>query len=348
MQEGLLIVSDAQIARRHKMNIGTITSDPLIAIKMMKGKSIGLIEESFITQLKLGDNFLFGGKRFKLFQYRDLTAYVRPTKEVNTQAAVWGGTSLPFSAPLGHILRQVLDENETQNENHLLNEIFALQKARSHLPNENELLLEIVKSREGWHLFVFPFEGKTIHEGLALLMAHRLSKALPSTLILSCNDYGIEILSKKPFDETLLSLKLFDPADCYHELEGLINLHEASKATFREIARIAGLVFQGFPRKHKSNYQIQMSSGLLFDVLEKFDPNNLLLVQAKIETLNKYAAQNRLQAVLHRLQSSKLIIKHPEGFTPFSFPLLLERVSQRLSTESVLERIQAIQKSWGL
>lgn len=347
MQDNLLIVADAHISRRHKMNIGTIISDPIIAIKMVKGKPIGMIEESFITQLKPGDNFLFGGKRLKLFQYRNLTAYVRLTNDTETQAAVWGGTGLPFSAPLGCILRKALDENETQNENSLLNEIFAIQKAKSHLPNENELLIEVIKSREGWHLFLFPFEGKTIHEGLALLIAHRFSQALPSTLIMSCNDYGIELLSKKPFDESMLSPHLFDPTNCYQEFEGLINLHEASKASFRGIARIAGLVFQGFPGKHKSNYQLQMSSGLLFDVLEKFDPNNLLLMQAREETLNKYHSQNRLQEVLRRLQSSNIIIKHPLGFTPFSLPLFVERVSQRLSTESVIDRIQAIQRSWN-
>lgn len=345
-KEGLLIVNDAQIARRHKMNIGTITSDPVVAIKTMKGRAMGSVEESFITQLKPGDNFLFGGKLLKLFQYRNLTAYVRLTKNKNTQAAVWRGTNLPFSAPLGDTLRKALNENETDNL--LLKEIFAIQKVKSYLPNEQELLMEIIKSREGWHLFLFPFEGKVLHEGLALLLAHRFLKALPSTFIISCNDYGIELLSKKPFDEKMLSPSLFDPENCYQELKALINLYEASKSAFREIARIAGLVFQGFPGRHKSHFQIQMSSGLLFDVLEKYDPDNLLLIQAKEEALSKYFAQNRLQEILERLQSSRLIMKHPLKFTPFSLPLFVERVGQRLSTESIRERIHAIQKSWGL
>lgn len=346
LHEGLLTVDDPQIIRRHKMNIGTITSDPSVSIKLLRGKSLGTIEESFISQLKQNDNFLFGGKRLKLVNYRDLTAHVRLTNDENTQAAVWGGTGLPFSAPLGHILRKALDKKEPQQENVLLEELFAIQSANSHLPQENELLIEIVKSREGWHLFLFPFEGKTIHEGLALVIAHRLSKAMPSTLIISCNDYGFELLSKNPYDEKMLNSALFEPFNCYNELEDLINLHEASKAAFREIARISGLVFQGFPGKHKSNRQLQMSTGLLFEVLEKYDSENLLLKQAKKETLDKYFAQNRLLRVFERLQASSLIIKHPSRFTPFSLPLFVERVSQRLSTETLAERIKQIQKSW--
>ncbi len=344
--KGLLVVNDTQIIRRHKMNIGTITSDSYAVIKLMRGTSLGTIEESFITQLKPGDNFLFGGKRLKLVQYRDLTAHVRLTTEVNTQAAVWGGTSLPFSAPLGRILRKAMDENETHKENALLKEIFQIQKAKSHLPSEHELLIEVIKSREGWHLFLFPFEGKTIHEGIALLIAHRLAKDMPSTLIISCNDYGLELLSKKPFNESMLVSDLFNSTDSREELESLINVHEASKVAFREVARIAGLVFQGFPGNHKSNRQVQMSTGLLFEVLEKYDSENLLLKQAKKETLDKYFAQDRLKEVLERLQSSCLIITHPLSFTPFSLPLFVERVSQRISTESLAERIAAIQESW--
>ncbi|MBA2727003.1 MAG: ligase-associated DNA damage response DEXH box helicase [Parachlamydiaceae bacterium] len=347
-QNDLLTVNDSQIIRRHKMNIGTITSDSYAVIKLMRGKSLGTIEESFLSQLKPGDNFFFGGKRLKLIQYRDLTAYVRLTKENDVQAAVWGGTGLPFSAPLGDILRKAIDENEIQKENVLLKEIFTVQKARSHLPNQHELLIEIVKSREGWHLFLFPFEGKTIHEGLALIIVHRLFNKTPFTVVTSCNDYGLELLSKKPFDEKLLTPELFNSIGCHEELESLINLHEASKAAFREVARIAGLVFQGFPGKHKSNRQLQMSTGLLFDVLEKYDSENLLLKQAKKETLDKYFAQNRLEEVLERLQNSKLIVKYPLQFTPFSLTLFVERVSHLLSTESLVERIAAIQESWTI
>ena len=343
---GLLVVKDTQMIRRHKMNIGTIISDSQVNIKLLKGKHLGTVEESFLTQLKPGDNFLFGGKRLKLVQYRDLTAHVRLTTDVDTKAAVWGGTGLPFSAPLGKLLRRAMDEDEVHDENRLLKTMFDIQNFKSHLPQDNELLVEIVKSREGWHFFLFPFEGKTIHEGLALLIADRLTKNRPSTLIISCNDYGFELLSNQPFNEELITKDLFDWKNCYEELKSLINLHETSKAAFREVAKIGGLVFQGFPGSPKSNRQLQMSTGLLFEVLEQYDKENLLLKQAKKETLDKYFNENLFEELLKRLQSSVLAITHPKSFTPFALPLFVERVGQRLSTETLASRIAAIQKSW--
>lgn len=344
--DGVLRVIDPQIIRRHKMNIGTIVADATAVIKLARGKALGTIEESFLTQLKPGDVFLFGGRHLKLMQYRDLTAQVRLSTAKNTQVAVWGGTSLPFSTSLGDLLRRSLALQEASPEAALIRQIADVQNAKSHLPDEHELLMELVKSREGYHLFLFPFEGKTTHEAIALLIAHRLSQHTPSTLITSCNDYGIELLSKTPYDESLLNSNLFDSADALQEFKSLINMHETSKATFRGIARIAGLVFQGFPGRHKSNRQLQMSSGLLFSVLQRYDSENIVLQQAKDETLEHYVEHGRLLDVLKRLQQSMIVTTRPKWFTPFSLPLFVERVSHRLSTESLLQRIEAIQKSW--
>lgn len=346
-KEGLYVVEDRLMIRRHKMSIGTISSDPYIPVKLLKGKMIGMVEESFLSQLKAGDSFLFAGRRLKLVQYRDLTAYVRLTTENQLQTVVWKGSRLPFSPSLGMMLRKALSHFEKpEPEDQLVKEIVRIQTAISYLPKENELLLEILKSSEGWHLFVYPFEGKTIHEGLAMLVADRLSKLIPSTLTLSCNDYGFEILSNSPFDEKTLTTALFSPQKNSKEIEELINMHELSKGCFRDLARIAGLIFQGFPGKHKSQRQVQISTALLFDVLQKYDPNNLLIEQAKREVTEKQFETKRLKNVLERLSTSHIVIKLLQKFSPFSLPLFIERVHQRLSTESIEDRIKNIQNSW--
>lgn len=346
LKEGRYVVEDLLIIRRHKMNIGTITSDPYVPVKLLKGKTIGLIEESFLTHLKPGESFLFAGRALKLVQYRDMTAFVRVATDSKAQTVSWRGSRLPFSAPLGKVLREALGYGDKEHDNPILAEIVRLQQTISYLPDDKELLIEVLKSREGWHLFIYPFEGKTIHEGLGLLIAHRLSKSSPSTLNISCNDYGLELLSSKPFDELMLTSNLFSPVDSQKEVEELINLHEASKGCFRDIARISGLVFQGYPGKHKSNRQLQSSTGLLYEVLQEYDPENLLLREAKKEVLEKYFEKNRLQHILERLSTSNLLIKMLKKFSPFSLPLFVERVSDRLSTETLAERIQNIQNSW--
>jgi len=340
-------VQDSMVIRRHKMNIGTISSDPYIPVKLLKGGAIGMVEESFLTHLKAGDSFLFAGRRLKLVQYRDMTAYVRLTKDENIPTAVWKGSRLPFSSSLGLMLRQALGNFEqAEPEDTLVKEIIGLQNFISHVPTKNELLLETLKSREGWHLFIYPFEGKTIHEGLAMLVAHRLSQFSPSTFTISCNDYGLEILSNRPFDERVLTADLFSTKAALKEVEVLINMQEAGRSCFRDIARIAGLFFPGFPGKYKSHRQVQISTGLLFEVLQKYDPDNLLIKQAKQEVLEHQFQIDKLILVLERLFSSDIIIKPMRKFSPFALPLFIERVHGSLSTETLEDRIKNIQNSW--
>lgn len=340
-------VIDPLLIRRHKMNIGTITSDAYATVKFAKGKSIGCVEESFLTKLKVGDSFLFGGKRLKLIQYRDMTAYVRLSTDKNPKLTTWGGSRMPFSAPLGRVLREAVNSDKEDAESTLFNAIIELQRENSYVPKENELLIETLKTQEGRHLFVYPFEGKTIHEGLAMLIAHRLSKKIKATFTLSSNDYGFEIMINKPLKPELLTGELFSPQQDREEMQAMINMQEAGKRCFRDICRIAGLIFQGYPGKHKSHRQVQIGSSLIYDVFEKYDPGNLLLEQAKREVFESRFEQERLHTVLERLYNSQLIIKSLVKCSPFCTPLYIEGISDRLSTESLAERLANIQSSWN-
>lgn len=337
---------DPAVIRRHKMNIGTISSDAYIQVQLLKGKALGYIEESFLTQLKEGASFLFAGKHLKLVQYREMTAYVRISHDRNPQTVSWRGSRLPFSASLGSVLRQTIGSKKEGPDLNIYLQLMQLQQKISHVPLENELLLEIYKSREGWHLFVYPFEGKTIHEGLATLIAHRLSKSMKATFTISCNDYGFELLSNKPLSTEHLTKELFSTQNVKGEIMDLINMHEAAKGCFRDIARIAGLIFQGYPKKHKSLRQVQISTSLIYEVFEKYDPDHLLLKQARHEVLKSKFEEERIHSVLERIFNSKLMIKTLLKLSPFSLPIYAERMSDRLSNETLAERIASIQNSW--
>lgn len=340
-------LQDKKIISRHRLNIGTITSDAHVPVKTLRGKSIGSVEENFIASLQPGQAFIFGGKVLELVQYRDLTAYVRSSRQKSPTSAVWQGSRLPFSAPLGHYLRRAVDHNAPSfPESELLNAIFKIQTKLSYVPKENELLVEILKTREGRHLLLYPFEGKIIHQGLAYLLAHRLSQSIPRTFTLSSNDYGLELLCHDQIDESEITAALFDHTDLKNEITHVQNLHELGRGFFRDIARIAGLVFQGFPGRHKTNRQIQASSGLIYEVFSKYDPNNLLYLQSKEEIMVKYFELNRLQDVLKRLHESTLVIKTLNRFSPFSLPLYIERTSGHLSTEDLAARIEKIKLQW--
>ena len=341
-------VSDKKIIQLHRMNIGTITSDPHVFIKTSKGKTLGMIEENFISSLSSGDQFLFGGKLLELIQFRDLVAYVRLGKKKSKIAAVWKGGRLPFSESVSKLLRVSMEEKEENFPEHVfIASILSQQNNISHVPRPNELLMEILNSREGWHLFIYPFEGKGVHQGLAYLIASRLSKKASTTFKISTNDYGIELLSQDPFETSLLTSDLFSSENLEEEISSIINLHELKRSFFRDIARISGLIFQGYPGRHKSQRQIQVSSSLLYEVFSKYDPENLLLVEAHQETMYQHFDLQRLNEMLYRLQNSALIKIHLKKISPFALPLFIERMSGHLSTESILERVEKIKKSWS-
>ncbi len=46
----------------------------------------------------------------------------------------------------------------------------------SHVPSANELLIEQIETKDGFHLFVYPFEGRLVHEAMAAILAYRISK----------------------------------------------------------------------------------------------------------------------------------------------------------------------------
>ncbi|MEM6998992.1 MAG: ligase-associated DNA damage response DEXH box helicase [Pseudomonadota bacterium] len=344
-KNGLHQIENKRIAQHHRMSIGTITSDTSMQVKYLKGGRLGSIEESFIAKLNPGDAFLFNGKVLSLVQVKDMTAYVKVAKNKTRIVPRWQGGRLPLSTELAVSVREMLDPKINVDETHELekiSELLSIQRQWSALPEPNQLLIETIKTREGYHLYCYPFAGRLAHEGLAALIAWRYSKLVSATCTTSTNDYGLELLSNKPIpaDEKTL-LALLSPENVTADLLNGINESEMSRRQFRDIARISGLVFQGFPGSGKSTRQIQASSGLIYDVLQKYDSNNKLLSQSLHEVLEHQIEQHRLLECLHQIQEQTLELRHPERLTPFAFPIWAERLrAQIISSEKWQERVK--------
>jgi ATP-dependent Lhr-like helicase len=212
------------------------------------------------------------------------------------------------------------------------------------IPRPDQLLIERVKSRDGWHLFLFPFEGRLVHEGLAALLSYRIARVQPMTFSMSSNDHGFELLSsREPPLQDALALDLFTSENLGDDITASLNATEMARRQFREIARVTGLVFPGFPRSGKTARQLQASSGLFFDVFQRYDPGNMLLDQAYREVLERQLERSRLGVALKRLAESRVVVTDPERFTPLAFPLLVDRTRNRLSSESLADRVKRMQ-----
>jgi ATP-dependent helicase Lhr and Lhr-like helicase len=303
---GLWRMTDAKVARRHRMSIGTIVGDAAMRVQFLNGGLVGSVEESFISRLKPGDCFIFGGRALELVRVRDMTAWVRKSPVRKGVTPRWMGGQAPLSSELAAAVREKLDEARRgifdSCEMRAVRPVLELQQAWSALPRPDELLIERIRTREGWRLFFYPFDGRSAHQGLAALTAFRLAEIRSITFSISVNDYGFELLSaaEPPLEEGL-EAGLFDPRGLEADILSSLNAAEMARRQFREIARIAGLVFQGYPGRGKPARHLQASSSLIFDVFERHDPGNLLLRQARDELLSRQLDQARMLETLRRI-----------------------------------------------
>ncbi len=346
--DGAYTVADKQIAQAHRMSIGTILGDASLQVQYLRGGRIGQIEESFATRLKPGDRFTLAGHVLEFVRLREMKVWVRRAKGTKGIIPRWAGGNLPLSGELTDALRSRLAEARAgmyQDQEMLaLQPLFAVQARWSTIPALDELLIEATKTREGHHLFFYPFEGRLVHEGLAALIAYRLSRRQPITFTLAANDYGFELLSPEsvPLDAEA-ARALFTTDNLLDDILHSLNAAEMAKRQFREIARVAGLVIQRFPGGQKTIKQLQASSGLVYDVLQDYDRDNLLLAQAQSEVLQRQLEASRLQTALQRIGHSRITIAQPPRPTPFAFPLLVERMRHTVSSETLEDRVRKLQ-----
>lgn len=340
--DGIYRVNDRRIAFRHRLSIGTITSDGAMLVKYAKGGTLGSVEEQFITRLKPRDVFHFAGKALELVQVRDMTAFVRLAKNISGTVPRWQGGRMPLSTALATWVRKALAGEIDSPEMKRLRPLLELQSRVSALPTEGTLLAEWIKTREGWQLFFYPFAGRSVHEGLAALIALRWSRHAPNTITFACNDYGLVLRAQGNAKMTPKLLReLLDPLNLLEDLEASVNLSELARRQFREVARVAGLLPPNMPGKQQRNMrQLQASGGLLFDVLERYDPQHILLAQARREVLETQLGFSGLRDLLDQITHQKIDWKTPERLTPLSFPLWAEMARGTLSSEAWKDRVQ--------
>ena len=345
-------VRDSAIARLHRLNIGTITAAPAITVRFVRGAVLGHVEETFIGQLKPKDVFFFSGRQLEFVRLRDMTAYVKVSNRKSRTVPAWAGGQMALSDLLTHHLRLEVDrasrgELDTP-ELQALAPLFERQQDLSVLPRIGQLLIETCRTREGTHLYAYPFEGRFVHEGIGFLWASRLTQLERGTITVSVNDYGFELLAPKTYPMAELledhSDLLLNTDHLERDLEAALNLSELQRRRFRAIAQVAGLMHRGFPGSGKSTGQLQISASLLFDVFERHEPQNRLLLQARREVLDEQLELSRLEAALQRAAQQEWLHVATPRPGPLAFPLLVERLNNRMSNETVLERIQRMQE----
>jgi len=354
IENGLYKVNNRRVAMRHRLSIGTITSELSIRVKWLSGGSLGTIEESFISKLKPGNTFWFAGRSLEFIRIKEMTAYVKKSNAKKGMIPSWNGGRMPLSSQLAAVFRDKLDEvalgTAYDEEVVALGPLFELQSQLSHLPQSHEFLIESFKATDGHHLIFYPFEGRLVHEGMASLLAYRISKIKPASFSIAMNDYGFELLADEdiPIEKALEDAGFFSIGNLLEDIQHSLNANEMARRRFRDIAHIGGLVFTGYPGQPMKNKHLQASTSLLFEVFNEYEPDNLLVRQAYNEALAFQLEEFRLRAALQRIEGQNIILKNIERPTPFAFPIMVDSLGrERLTTEPLEERIAKMARQYG-
>ncbi len=348
--DGKFKVNNRAIAMRHRFQIGTIVGDAVVSVRYQKGGYIGSIEEYFISKLTAGDVFTFAGRNLEFIRIKGMQAHVRNSTKRTNKVPSWMGGRLSFSAQMSELLRQELytieqGKNKTSEEIKSLEPMFIKQREESIVPKPDEFLIETFKTRDGYHHIFYPFEGRAVHEAMSSLLAYRISLLSPITCSLAFNDYGFELLSDKEIDmQTVIDNDLFTVEYMLPDLQKSLNSNEMARRKFRDIAVISGMVFTGYPEKGVKMKHLQSSSQLLFDVFRDFEADNLMFQQAFTETFEHQLEEGRLRLALERIASQEIVWKACKRPTPFSFPIITDRLREKLSNEKLADRIKRMTK----
>lgn len=343
--DGRWRVAGEPLAKVHRLGIGTIDSASAMIVRSMSGASLGTIEESFVAKMKPGDVFVYAGRRLELVRVREMSAYTRPARKRSGSVVSWQGSRMPLSNELARRVRRTLAVARSGRlespELRCAEGVLAVQMRWSRLPVSDELLIEHCRTREGWHAFVYPLEGRLVHEGLAALCAARLARAEPRTFSLAYNDYGFELLSTTAFwPDPERWRELLSTEGLTEDLIACVNAGALARRQFREVARVAGLLVPSFPGAQRGSRQTQASSELFFDVFSEFDPRNLLLDQARCEVMDRQLELARLRGCLERLAAGSVRVIETPRLTPFAFPLWTDRLRESLTSEQWADRVQ--------
>jgi ATP-dependent Lhr-like helicase len=344
--DGVFRVPDAGMARQHRLSIGTITDEQQMTVRMRKGGRLGTVEAAFLGRLRPGDGFFFGGRSLTLLEIRDQEAWVSVGKRRRSlETPRWKGGRLPLSTHLARMLRKVLAEWEVlgtsgRAELEAVDALLQVQQRWSRIPGPGFLLVEATRSREGDHRFLYPFLGRGVHEGLAALLAHRLARTDPRSIRFSVNDYGLELLSPEPFPDEMDWRGLLNPEGLREDLAEAVNAAQLARQRFRDVARVSGLMVPSLPGSRRTSRQLQASSHLLFDVLTRWDPEHLLLVQARDEVLEGDLYLSVMQEALVQLVQEPVEIMSTARLTPLAFPLWADRMHAQVSTETWVDRVR--------
>ena len=319
-------VAGDPVARRYRMNIGTIVEATTLKVRLGGGPSLGEVEEYFAQQLRPGDTFLFAGQLLRFVEIRDMVVIAQRTSGGgDPKIPAYAGGKLPLSTYLAERVRGIIaDPARWSSLPAGVQEWLGLQRWRSQMPPEGGLLIESFPRGPRWFLVAYCFEGRNAHQTLGMLLTKRMERAGLRPLGFVASDYVLAVWSVEPVGSHKGELdELFDEDMLGDDLEAWMAESSMLRRTFRNVAVIAGLIDRNIPGLNKTGRQVTFNTDLIYDVLRKHQPDHILLRATRADAATGLTDIKRLGEMLGRIKG-RITHRRLDRISPLAVPVLLE------------------------
>ena len=335
-------LSHPKFAAQHRFNAGIIVDAPMLDVRFKNGRTLGRVEESFASQLRPGNAFIFAGMAVEVEAIRDLDLIVRAAKKA-TQIPSYMGARMPLTTHLASRVRAFLtDRAGWARFPDDVREWLEMQDWRSALPEPGQLLAETFPHEGRHYLVVYPFEGWNAHQSLGMLITKRMEMRGLKPMGFVANDYALGVWGLEEISDPAA---LFSADILADEFVEWVENSYLLKRAFREVAVISGLVERQHPGKRKSGKQVPFSTDLIYDVLRKYEPDHLLLEAAWADARERLTDVGRLGDLLDRAADTMLHMQL-EKVSPMAVPLMVmigrESVAQGSVDDALLAEAESL------
>ncbi|MFI5033259.1 MAG: ligase-associated DNA damage response DEXH box helicase, partial [Reyranellales bacterium] len=329
LPDGRWMLSSPLVARQFRMNVGTIVELPLLKVKLRRGPVLGEVEEAFIQGLVQGDTFVFAGRLLRFEGVKELAAQCSLATGGDPKVPAYGGGRLPLSTFLAARVRGILqDPTKHPRLPAEVRRWLDIQKWRSGLPNERNLLIEGFPRGSRQFIVAYCFEGRNAHQTLGMLLTRRMERMGLKPLGFVATDYVLGLWGLRPPTKAQLD-QLFDEDMLGDDLEAWMDESTMLRRSFRNVAVIAGLIERRFPGEEKSRRQVTFSSDLIYDALRKHEPDHILLRATRQDAAHQLADLRRLGELLRRAKG-RIEYRRLDRISPLAVPVLLEIGKERV------------------
>ena len=351
--DGRIGIPKPSVARDFYQNVGTITSDQMVTVRA-RGRAIGQVEQSFVQRLSIGDVFVLNGRSWRLIEVGLLEAKAESAFHQLPTVTRWNGGKMPLASGLAaEVVRLrtkiaplvpndgqraadwlVEEYNLTTTNAEAIVRQFTAQARVSKIPTAHDFLVEVYREGPIVHYFFHALIGRSANDALSRIMARRVNSRLGGNALVTIDDYGF-LLSLRDFQAMEIDdwRGLFSPEGAESDLHEALKPSGLVKWQFRGVAQTGLMIPRNQFGQERNRRAMQWSTEVIFEVLQKYEPEHPMLLEAYHEAAHTFLDLPRAVDFLHRAESLRWTLLPVEKVSPFAFGIFVSKIKETMMME---------------